>query len=115
MNPKQILSITLVILGVLTASAAQLTDLVGAPLTKVIISLSSLSMSMLAGIQGVISGQSSLVSDVQSMPGVEKIVVNEQANKTLATMAVDSAQNKIETKVGDEAAIKATANGVGTT
>ena len=68
-------------------------------------------LSIIAGVQGVISSQGSLVSDVQAMPGVEKIVVNEQANKTLAGMAVDSAQNKIETKVGDEAAVNRIASG----
>ena len=112
MNSKQWLSTVLVILGVLTASAAQLTDLVGPQLTKVIISVSTLSMSMLAGIQGVLSTQTNLVQDVQAMPGVERIVVNNRANVALATMAVSSTEPKVQSKPGDEAAIRATVDNV---
>lgn len=112
MNAKQALSIALVVLGVLTASAAQLTDLVGPGLTKIIISFSTLTMSILAGIQGLISSPSSSVKEVQAMPGVEKIVVNKEANSSLATLAVDPAQAKIEVKAGAEASVNATATGV---
>lgn len=109
MNAKQWLSIALVVLGVLTASAAQLTDLFGPAATKTIVSASTLLMSMLAGAQGLISGQSSLVKDVQAMPGVEKIVVNKDANGNLASLAVDASQSKIEVKSGAENAVAATA------
>lgn len=111
MNAKQALSIALVVLGVLTASAAQLTDLVGPGVTKIIISLSTLTMSILAGVQGLISGQGSLLKDVQAMPGVEKIVVNKDANSTLASLAVDEAQPKIEIKPGAEGVIMNKATG----
>jgi hypothetical protein len=109
MNAKQILSISLVVLGVLTASAAQLTDIVGPAYAKIIISASSMIMSTLAGVQGLISGQSSLVKDVQAMPGVEKIVVNKDANASLATLAIDPDQQKIEVKSGAESVVNATA------
>lgn len=112
MNSKQILSTILVILGVLTASAAQLTDLFGPQVTKTIISVSTLLMSVLAGIQGVFSTQGSLVRDVQAMPGVEKILVNEKANDTLATLATDPLNLKIEAKPGAEAAVASTAANV---
>lgn len=110
MNAKQVLSIALVVLGVLTASAAQLTDVFGPAVAKTIISMSSMLMSTLAGIQGLISGQSSLIKDVQAMPGVEKIVVNKDANTNLAALAVDPAQPKIEVKPGSENAVNATAS-----
>lgn len=110
MNIKQVLAIILVILGVLVGSAAQLTDLFGASATKTIISLAGLLNSILAGVIGVISSQSGLVKDVQAMPGVEKIVVNAQANKALATLATDPAQDKVETTPGAEAQVNATAN-----
>lgn len=113
MNAKQALSIALVVLGVLTASAAQLTELVGPGTTKAIVAASSLVMSILAGVQGIISGQASLVKDVQAMPGVEKIVVNKDANANLATLAVDPAQPKIEVKPGAEASVNATAVAAG--
>lgn len=106
MNAKQALSIALVVLGVLTASSAQLTDLIGPGWTKIVVSFCSLSMSILAGIQGLISSQTSLVKDVQAMPGVEKIVVNKDASTNLATLAIDPAQAKIEVKPGAEAAVQ---------
>ncbi len=43
------------------------------------------------------------------MPGVEKIVVNEKANATLATLAVDQTQPKIETMPDAKLAVAATA------
>ena len=110
MNHKQILSIILVVLGVLLASTTQLNELLGPTATKSVQATAALLMSLLAGIQGVISGQSSLVKDVQAMDGVEKVVVNAQANPTLAGLAVDPAQLKIEIKPGAEAAVTSIAN-----
>lgn len=109
MNHKQVLSTILVVLGVLTASAAQLTDLIGPVGTKLVISMSSLMMSILAGIQGVLSGQAGLISDVQSMPGIDKITVNAQANSTLAAIAVDPTNRKVEATPGAAAAVASTA------
>jgi hypothetical protein len=59
----------------------------------------------------VVSGQSNLVKTVQAMPGVESIQVNSQANKTLATLAVDQAQAKVDIIPGANAAVTATAKG----
>lgn len=109
LNAKQILAITLVILGVLTASTAQLTDLFGPQNAKVIGTIAGMLTSLLSGISAVLSTQTSLVQDVQAMPGVEKIVVNSKVNEALANMAVDPLQQKIEAKPGSEAAINATA------
>jgi hypothetical protein len=44
------------------------------------------------------------------MPGVEKIIVNKQANQTLASLAVDPNQPKIETVPADKKAVQSTAN-----
>jgi len=109
-NVKQVLAIVMVVLGVLTASTAQLTDLFGPGTTKAIVSLAGLVNSILAGILGIFSSQSNTVKDVQAMDGVEKIVVNKQANQTLATLAVDPTNLKIEPAHNDEAAINRTAN-----
>ena len=109
MNHKQLLAITLVVLGVLMASSAQLTDLFGPTATKTIVSVAGLLNSILAGILGVVSSQTGLIKDVQSMPGVEKITVNEQANKALATLATDPNQEKIEASPGAENRVNATA------
>lgn len=108
-NLKQAVSIIMVVLGVMIASTSQLTDLVGPSATKIIVSISSLLMSVLSGILAVITGQSTMVKDVQAMPGVEKIVVNEKANPALASLAVDPANLKIEAKPGTENAVESTA------
>lgn len=109
MTSKQWISIVLVVLGVLTASTAQLTDLFGEESAKLIISVASMANSALAGILAVLTGQSSTVKEVQAMPGVEAIVVNKWANMTLATLAHDQEQKKILVKAGDEQAVEDTA------
>lgn len=93
---KQWLAIGMVILGALTASTAQLTDIFGPTNAKYIISVAGLCNTILGGVMAIISGQASLVRDVQAMPGVEKILVNSQANQTLAQVAVDEANQKVE-------------------
>lgn len=108
---NQYISIALVILGVNVASTAQLTDLMGPVVAKYIVSLSGLLMSIVAGVQGIISGQASQVKAVQAMPGVESIMVNAKANQTLAGLAVDPAQPKIDVSSQDRAAVQATAKG----
>lgn len=109
LNRGQILSIVVLVLGVLMASTSQLTDLFGPQITKYIVSASSLLTSILAGINTVLQGQGSQLAAVQAMPGVEKIVVNSQANATLATMAVDPLQDKIEATPAAQDAVEATA------
>lgn len=109
LNRGQVLSIVIAVLGVWVAAGAQLTDLFGPGVTKLIIAGSTLTMSTLAAVNAVLQGQGSQIAAVQAMPGVEKIVVNERANATLATLAVDPAQNKIETTPQATAAVQATA------
>lgn len=109
LNFNQVIAIVLVILGVLVASTAQLTDLFGPIATKTIVSVSSLGMSILSGVLGVMTGQASQLKAVQDMPGVEKITVNSQANATLAALAVDPAQSKIKATPEAAATVQATA------
>lgn len=113
MTRNQMLAIVLVVLGVLTASSAQLTDLFGPMNTKIIVSGAGLLNSVFAGILAVLTGQGAQIRDVQAMPGVDKIVVNAQANPTLATMAIDPAQMKVQAAPGDSDAITQTASDAG--
>lgn len=92
----QVFAIILAVLGVLSASTVQLTDLLGAPMAKAIATVSTLTMTILSSVLAIITGQASQIQAVQAMPGVDKIVVNEKANDTLATLAVDPLQLKIE-------------------
>ena len=95
LNIKQVIAIVVAVLSVLSGSTAQLTDLLGPGAAKVVISCASLTMSVLSSILAVITSQGSTIKDVASMPGVEKITVNDQANQVLATMAVDPTVDKI--------------------
>ena len=109
-NLKQVLSIVLAVLGVLMVSTTQLTDLFGPTLAKTIVTIAGLVNSLLASIMAVISSQSGLLKDVQAMPGVDKIVVNAQANQTLSQIAVDPL-SKVEATTGAAAAVAKTAQG----
>lgn len=106
---SQIFSIFSVILGVLVASTGQLNDLLGPAHTKIIVSLAGLLSAIVSGVGAIVTGQGQQVKDVQKMEGVEKIVVNEKANATLATLAVDPAQAKVEITPAAEKAVEATA------
>lgn len=108
MNLKQTIAIAIAVLGVLGASAAQLTDLIGPGATKAVVSMATLLNSVLGVTLGVITSQSGTIKDVQAMTGVEKITVNAQANSTLATMAVGPGNDKIEPAPGAAAAIQQT-------
>lgn len=108
-NRGQALSIAIAVFGVLVASTSQLDQLFGPTITKDIVSASTMFMSLLASINMVLQGQGSQIAAVQAMPGVEKIVVNSQANGTLATMTVDPTQNKIEALPSAQSAVEATA------
>lgn len=109
LTANQWLAIVLVVLGVLVASTAQLTDLFGPAITKTIVSVAGILVAILNGVIAVLTGQASQVKFVQDMPGVDKIVVNKKANTTLAQLAVDPAQDKIEAAPEAASAVAATA------
>lgn len=92
---KQVIAIVMAVLGVLAISTAQLTDLLGPVLAKTISTSANLVNTILASIMAVLTGQATLVKDVAAMPGVAKVLVNEQANSTLATVATDPGQPKV--------------------
>jgi len=109
LTPVQAIALVLVILGAVTGGTAQLDVIVGAALTKVIVAFASLSTTILSGWIMILTGQSGQLKAVQAMPGIESITVNAQANPTLAKMAVDQTQDKIEATPQAAAAVAATA------
>lgn len=109
LNRGQVFSIIIAVFGVLVASTAQLTDLFGPAVTKYMVSASTLLMTILSSVNAILGGQGGQIAAVQAMPGVEKIVVNSQANSTLATLAIDPAQDKIEALPAAQAQVEATA------
>jgi len=106
MNINRVISIILVVLGVLVASTAQLTDLVGPGPTKTIVSLSSLIMSILSGTLGILSGATAQVRAVSRMPGIDPIHANENATPAVAAMALDPREPGITAAPGKLAAVQ---------
>lgn len=90
LTTAQIFSICLVILGVLVASTGQLNDLLGPQVTKYIVSLAGLSMSILSGISAIVTGANQQVKDVVAMakdpasPVQGIITTNSPEGRTLA-------------------------------
>lgn len=115
MSSAQRIALAIAILGLVAGSTTQLTDMLSpfgsmAPLiVKEIVSVST----FVSGVLGIclmfMTNQNSQIAAVQAMPGVEKIIIGSQANKTVAAMAVDPAQAKIEIAPGAAAAVTATA------
>lgn len=101
LNRNQVLAITIAILSAMAASTAQLTDIFGPGVAKTVISSAGLLNSALSAILAVITSQSGIVRDTLAMPGVENIQINRQANQTLASIAVDPLQDKIQPTAQD--------------
>lgn len=113
MTSNQQLAIVGVVLSALMTATAFLTDTFGATVAKEIVGSAGFLNMILQGIVAIMNGQASQIAAVQSMPGVSKIVVNSQANQTLASMAVSEVNTKVEAEKGSEqrvAAIAATGN-----
>lgn len=111
LNPKQILGILIVVFSVLAVSTAQLTDIFGPQMAKIITSVAGLANAIMGGIVTLFSTQTSLVKEVAAMPGVERVSVNASANQTLATMAVDPQQDKVAPTTGAIEVVTQTAKG----
>lgn len=92
---NQWIAIAVLILSVNMGATAQLTDLFGAHIAKIIVSLSSLGSSILAGVQIILGSQGTQIKDVRSMDGVAKVLIGENANPALAKLATDPNEPKV--------------------
>jgi hypothetical protein len=95
MNWKAILGIISSINGGLITGAALLQTLFGQDLTIKIVAVLGVGQIIVGAVSGQLSTQANLVKDVASMPGIDSIKVNAQANPTLASVATDPAQPKV--------------------
>lgn len=111
LTPLQWIGISIAIAGALSTGTVQLTDIFGGHIAKIIASAASLTSGVLGGVVTSLAGQSSIVRQVQAMPGVEKIVVGAQSNQTLASLAIDQDQPKIEPAPGATQAVAQIAKG----
>lgn len=109
LNGTQLVLICAAVLSALSGATAQLTDVFGAGTAHLIVSTASLLNTLLTSILVPLTGQAAQVKAVQAMPGVEGITVNAKANSTLAQMALDPTQQKVDVAPGAEVAVKAKA------
>lgn len=113
MTPKMILAIVVAILSVLIASTAQLSELFGPAVAKTIVTIASLVNSLLASIAAVLSSQASIVKEASQVPGVEPMKINANASPSVAAVAIDPQNLKIDAAPGAEAAVREIARGNG--
>jgi hypothetical protein len=77
-------------------------------------SITASACALISGVAGVFlmatTGQGATMQQVARMPGIQKVLVNEDANATQATLAVDPAEQKIGPTPEAKAAVTATAS-----
>lgn len=100
LTPIQKIAITMAVLGVMSTSGVQLTDILGSGIAKSVVSVSGLINSVLAAIVAVISGQSAIIKQVAAIQGDDgkpavRINVNSNAPTVLAQVATDPAQPNV--------------------
>lgn len=110
-QPKQWFTIVSSFVSSLITGAALLNPLFGESLALKIVAALGIINLLLGSIQTALTGQAALIKDVAAMPGVEKITINEKANPTLASVAVDPTVDKVAPTRADMDAVTQTARG----
>ena len=95
MNGIQVALIIAAILSGLAGATAQLTDIFGGVIAKDISSVCALLNMIMSAALVPYTSQRSQIQNVASLPGVERIAVNENANPVLAQVATDPNQPKV--------------------
>jgi hypothetical protein len=89
LNGKQIISILMAVLGVITISSAQLVPIIGANETNLVVSLAGLGNTILAAIMSNLTSQSNQIADVKSIASDPANMQSQSAKVALVT-ATDS-------------------------
>lgn len=89
LNGKQIISILMAVLGVITISSAQLVPIIGANATNLVVSLAGLGNTILAAIMSNLTSQSNQIADVKSIASDPANMKSQSAKIALVT-ATDS-------------------------
>jgi hypothetical protein len=110
-QPKQWFQIISGSVSGLITGAALLNPLFGQENALMIVAGLGIVNIILTSVGTALSGQAQLVKDVAKMPGIEKITVNEKANSTLASVAVDPTVDKVAPIRADMDIVSQTARG----
>lgn len=108
---NQILALIGLLLGLLAGGGSTMTELFGTGMAAKIGAAAGFLNSFVNGAILILSGQGQQVLDVKNMAGVENIKVNEQANQTLAKMAMDPTVDKVSATPEAASTVLETAKG----
>lgn len=111
MNWKLVLSILSSINGGFITGAALFNPILGQELALKFISGLGILQIIVSSLNSNLSTQANTVKEVAAYPGVQKITVNEQANSTLAAIAIDPKADKIAPTPAALEAVTKTAEG----
>lgn len=109
LTAAQKIGLWIALLGVLNASTAQLTELIGASATHLLVSFISIASGMLGVLLSVVTSAGQQFLNVKGMQGVELMQVNAKADPQLAALAMDPNEPKVEAAPGTQRAVAATA------
>jgi hypothetical protein len=111
LNGKQIISILMAVLGVITISSAQLVPIIGANETNLVVSLAGLGNTILAAIMSNLTSQSNQIADVKSIASDPANMQSQSAKVALVT-ATDSLPEVMGVPTANTPAGHALANAV---
>lgn len=107
---NQWFAIIIAILSALAGATAQLNDLFGVQAGHSIVTAATLLTTIMSSILVSLTSQGAQIRNVNAMQGIEKILVNKDANQTLAQIAIDPS-TKVQPTPNAEAAVAETAHG----
>lgn len=110
-QPKQWFQIVSGTVSGLMTSAALFQQLLGQETALLVVAALGIINVVISSVGTALSGQAQLVKDVAAMPGVEKITINQNANPTLAAVAVDQNVDKVAPTRQDMDIVTQTARG----
>lgn len=103
LNLNQKLALAGVVLGAFALGGAQLNDIFGAGVSKIVVSACVLANTIVNGILAQFTGNANVVKDASNVTGVEPIKLNKDAPPAIAALAfsdnvpnVEASSSKVE-------------------
>lgn len=110
LNGKQIVLIVIAMLSFLAGASANLTDLFGAGVAKVIVSAATFANGLISAMMAQFLSNTNVVRDAGAMQGVE-VQISRSATPSIAALAVDPTEKSIAPAPGEDRAVQAKAEG----
>jgi hypothetical protein len=110
LNSKQIVLIVVAMLSFLASASANLTDLFGPGLAKIIVSTATFLNGLISASLAPFLSNTNVVLDAKDQTGVS-VNIDRYANQKLAALAIDPTQANISPAPGEAAAVSKVAEG----